>query len=175
MSITVNAYKEIASSRLSQLLPDNNSVVYMCIGCDRVIADSLGPRVGTILQEKMKTPLYVYGLFNSNINAINLIKAHNLIKVFHPDRKIVVIDAAVGDQSEVGAISFSAKPLRPGSATNKNLPAVGDYSIMGIVAGSGLSDFYSTSYDKLQLVEQMAKVISSAILRESQPSDAKRY
>lgn len=164
MFLTVNASKEVAHNDLAKVLPDSSSVVYMCIGCDKVLSDSLGPRVGSLVQQKMKKPIFIYGLLNNNISAVNLVTAYKLIKTFHSDKKIVVIDAAVGEKSQIGAISFSQKPLKPGSATNKNLPSIGDYSIMGIVASNGLSDFYTTTYDKLVLIEQMAQVISEAIV-----------
>lgn len=162
--LSINVNRKSAAEKLAESLPNLKEVVYMCIGCDKVLADSLGPRVGMLLQQNMKSPVFVYGLANSNINAVNLIKAHELIKTLHANRKIVVIDAAVGEESQLGTITFSPTPLRPGSATNKNLPFVGDYSIMGIVACNGLNDFYSTAYDRQLLIEEMANVISKAIL-----------
>ncbi|MEG1528116.1 MAG: spore protease YyaC [Clostridia bacterium] len=158
----ISGYNQEAKNELAKVLPKED-VVYMCIGTDSVLADSLGPRVGSYLQENMNKPIFVYGIANNNITAINLLSAYRFIKLLHPDKKIVVVDSAVGDTEEIGKIIFNDAPLCPGAATNKNLPSLGDYSIMGVVAERGLKDFYKKSVDKQTLVDSLAQIISQAI------------
>ncbi len=155
--------KENAAKTISQYLPSSDECVYMCIGTEHILSDSLGPRVGMILMEQDKKPLFVYGYTGSNINAVNLLKAYQLIKLIHPDKKVVIVDAAVGDVAEVGSVQIIQGGMLPGAATNKNLPNIGDYSVLGIVAMKGLKDFYVTSFDREKLLEEMSKVIAEAI------------
>lgn len=156
--------KDNAAEIISRSLPPSDECVYMCIGTEQILSDSLGPRVGLILMEQEIKPLFVYGYTGSNINALNLLKAYRIIKLLHPDKKVVVIDAAVGDTTEVGSVQIMQGGTAPGAATNKNLPNIGDYSILGIVGMKGLKDFYVTSYDREKLLEYMSKVIAEAIM-----------
>jgi len=136
----------------------------MCIGTDKVFSDSLGPRVGSLLNSKMTTPTFVYGICSQNITAENLLYSYRFIKAMHPKNQIVVIDAAVGTYEQIGKIQLSDGGIVPGAATNKNLPSVGDLSIVGIVADKGLSDFYTLNSDKDKLVNLTANFIADAIL-----------
>lgn len=54
--------------------------VFVCIGTEKVFADSLGPRVGSLLNAQMSKPYFVYGLCNQNITAENLVYCHDFIK-----------------------------------------------------------------------------------------------
>lgn len=162
----ISVYCDENVKTLSKALPKD--VVYMCIGTSAVVADSLGPMVGSLLQRDMPKPLFVYGFSASNITALNIYAAYEVIKLLHPDKRIMVIDAAVGEEGEKGKIIYNSLPLIPGAATKKNLCAIGDYSLMGVVAQRGLSDFYDTAAEKKLLVSQMAEVIASAIYISAQ-------
>lgn len=142
----------------------NTNPVYMCIGTEKVFTDSLGPRVGTLLNERMRCPSFVYGLRDNNITAENLLYSYNFIKALHPSSQIVVIDAAVGSADQIGKIQLCDGGIVPGAATNKNLPTVGDIGIVGIVAEKGMSDFYTLNSAKDRLVGKVAEFIAEAIL-----------
>lgn len=159
--------------RLSEELKLNvKNAVYMCIGTDKVFSDSLGPRVGTLLNERLTAPVFVYGLCNQNITAENLLYSYNFIKSMHPNSKIVVIDAAVGNADQIGNVQISTNGIIPGAATNKNLPSIGDVSIVGIVAEKGMSDFYSLNSEKDKLVNNVANFIANAIIDATTISQA---
>lgn len=138
--------------------------VYMCIGTEKVFSDSLGPRVGTLLNSRMRTPAFVYGLREQNITAENLMYCHSFIKAMHPGCTIVVVDAAVGAAEQIGKVQLCDGGIYPGAATNKNLPSVGDVGIVGIVAEKGLADFYTLNSEKDKLVSRVADFIAEAIL-----------
>ena len=141
----------------------NCQPVFMCIGTEKVFSDSLGPRVGTLLNENMASPWFVYGMSEQNITAENLLYCYSFIKSMHPESKIVVIDAAVGAPEQIGKIQISDGGITPGAATNKNLPLVGDVSIVGIVADKSMVDFYTLNSSKDRLVGQIAKFIVDSI------------
>lgn len=157
------------ASRLGCLLAGKKPVI-LCIGTEFVAGDSLGPCVGSQIMREMKSPVFVYGTQGSNVNAINLQLAAQLIKLLHPDNPLLVIDAAVGGDSEVGMIYLYEGGIMPGAATNKNLPKIGDISLLGVVSQKGLDDFYMLRRTKQQLVNKIANVIASAIVHSNAQS-----
>lgn len=138
--------------------------VFVCIGTEKVFSDSLGPKVGSLVNAKMEKPLFVYGLCDQNITAENLVYCHDFIRQMHPDSQIVVVDAAVGTTDQIGKIQISDGGIVPGAATNKNLPNIGDVSIVGIVADKGMSDFYTLNTSKERLVNKVAQFIANSIV-----------
>jgi putative sporulation protein YyaC len=54
-------------------------------------------------------------------------------------------------------------PLFPGAGANKKLGAIGDISIMGIVAEKSLANYGLLNTTRLNLVYSMAEVISDAL------------
>ena len=165
--LEVSVYNHNDKQRLSAALKNqikSEQAVYMCIGTEKVFSDSLGPRVGTLLNERLNLPAFVYGLCDHNITAENLLYSYNFIKALHPNSKIVVIDAAVGTIDQIGKVQICDGGIAPGAATNKNLPSVGDVGIIGIVAEKGMNDFYSLNSSKDKLVGSVAQFIADAIL-----------
>lgn len=161
----LSIYNDNSANRLAdEIALRTADPVFMCIGTDKVFSDSLGPRVGSLLNQQMTSPQFVYGMVEQNITAENLSVCHDLIKRLHPDRQIIVIDAAVGSHDQIGSVQISDGGITPGAATNKNLPLVGDVSIVGIVAERGMSDFYTLNADKEKLVNRVAKFIADAIV-----------
>lgn len=165
--LEVSIYNQNDKQKLSDAIKSqiqNEQTVYMCIGTEKVFSDSLGPRVGSLLNEKLQLPAFVYGLRDQNITAENLLYSYNFIKALHPNSKIVVIDAAVGTLDQIGKVQICDGGIAPGAATNKNLPSVGDVGIIGIVAEKGMGDFYSLNSNKDRLVASVAQFIADAIL-----------
>ena len=141
--------------------------VVVCIGTERVVADSLGPRVGSLLNENLNAPLFVYGLQGANITAKNLHSVIPWIKQMHPNKQLLVVDAAVGEIEQVGKIQFVDGDIAPGAATNKQLDRIGDVSIVGIVADKNMLDFYENSVEQSILVERLSQFIAMAIIAAS--------
>lgn len=166
--LEVNIYNSQDKLRLAEAIKDRlangNAPVYMCIGTEKVFSDSLGPRVGTLLNCNMCKPMFVYGLCSQNITAENLCHSYEFIKSMHPDNPVVVIDAGVGEADQLGNVQLCDGGILPGAATNKNLPQIGDVGIVGIVAERGMADFYTLNSAKEKLVNEVAVFIVSAIL-----------
>lgn len=155
-----NAKAELAKDLVKQA----ENIVVMCIGTENVTSDSLGPRVGSLLNENLATPLFVYGMQGANIDAKNLKTALDVIKRLHPDAPLLVVDAAVGEQWQVGKVQLTKGDIAPGAATNKQLDRVGDISIVGIVGNKNMIDFYDNSVEKNILVESLSQFIATVIV-----------
>jgi putative sporulation protein YyaC len=142
-------------------------IVFVCIGTDRSTGDSLGPLIGTLLEEKRLHSFYVYGTLDEPIHAVNLEEKLKEIHAKHHDPFIIGIDACLGRLKNVGAIQLGNGPVRPGAGVNKELPPVGEIHITGIVNVSGFMEFFVLQNTRLSLVMKMAKTIANGIYHAS--------
>lgn len=164
----LSVFNKDSAILLAQSLAKVRNKVYLCIGTDRVCSDSLGPKVGTLLNDGMNTPLFVYGMQGRNITAENVVEGYKFVKAMHPNKKVVVIDAGVGESDKIGSVQIIDGAIIPGAATNKKLPSVGDVSIVGIVADKNMCDFYADNNERFKLVTLVAEFIADAILLSEQ-------
>ncbi|EMT38311.1 putative sporulation protein YyaC [Thermoanaerobacter thermohydrosulfuricus] len=146
------------SNFLSTYLSPNS--IFLCIGTDKFISDSLGPIVGDLLSKTISSNYFVYGTLKSPIHAMNLEENIKYIKKKHPNSKIIAIDASLGDKESIGKISIKKAPLYPGKGVGKMLPPVGDISIVGIV---DVYDSIPLNSVRLGFVFDIAEVIAKSI------------
>ncbi|PLR94038.1 spore protease YyaC [Bacillus sp. T33-2] len=171
--VKINHEEDFAAGRLAEeiisLLPGFTSrpIVFVCIGTDRSTGDSLGPLIGTLLEEKNISPFYIYGTLEDPIHAVNLQDKLNEIKNKHFNPYIIGIDACLGRLKSVGSIQVGSGPVKPGAGVNKELPEVGDIHITGIVNVSGFMEFFVLQNTRLNLVLKMAKTIANGIYQSS--------
>lgn len=150
-----------ALSRLAQNF--NYAPVVLCVGSDLAIGDSLGPLVGTMLKRRgFSGP--VYGTLKNPVTAKEVKYINDFLKKTHPNTPVIAIDAAVGEDADVGLVKVTDLPLKPGSGANKRLGKVGDLSILGIVAGRSAFSYSVLNLTRLNMVYGMAEAISEAIL-----------
>lgn len=158
-----NYQSEIARAIFDIRKEGGEPPVFLCIGTDKVTGDSLGPLVGHLLTVRHNIDAFVYGTLSAPVTAKNLIFSHLFIRAMHPTSRLVAIDAALGRPDDIGLVKVYKGGVMPGSATNKNLPLVGDLSIMGIVNTAGIHDYMLLNSTRLNIVYEMAENIASAI------------
>lgn len=141
----------------------NNEIVFICIGSDKCIGDSLGPIVGELL-EKRKLRIPIYGTLNEPIHALNIEEKIKILKIIHPNSLFVVIDASLGNEKDVGYIHIIKGPIRPGIGSGKNLPIFGDISILGVVDSIDNKTKDSLYTVRLNFIMRMAEVIADGIV-----------
>lgn len=162
----IKAYYEdpLSYFELATFLKDYiDDAIIVCIGTDKCIGDCLGPLVGTFLGEK-NLPLPVYGTLENPIHALNIDIEISKINAKHPNAFIIAIDACLGESNSIGEIHFRETSLKPGKGVGKNLPSVGNISIIGIVDSSSKKDSFSNRAIRLSLIMNMTQVITDAIL-----------
>ncbi|VEF50061.1 putative sporulation protein YyaC [Bacillus freudenreichii] len=116
-------------------------IVIICIGTDRSTGDSLGPLVGSFLQEAGMKYFHVYGTLENPVHAMNLNEILQYVKKTYKKPFIIGIDACLGRLASIGEIKVGTGPLKPGAGVNKKLPEVGDAFITGIVNIAGHMEF----------------------------------
>ena len=142
---------------------ENRPIVFVCIGTDRSTGDALGPLVGEKLKFSPRSNIFVYGNLENPVHAKNIKDTLKDIKIKHKKPYIIAIDACLGSIENVGKVLIEKKPLRPGMAVHKDLPPVGDLSIVGIVNISGNLEFMVLQNTRLYTVMALANTISRGI------------
>ena len=142
----------------------NKPPVIVCIGSDLAVGDSLGPIAGSMLKYKTQgVGVFVYGTLAAPVTAKEVKYLRTFLKETHPASQIIAVDAAVGAEGDIGLIKLTDRPLYPGAGANKKLGAIGDISIMGIVAEKSLANYGLLNTTRLNLVYTMSEIISEAL------------
>ncbi|MBQ3115907.1 MAG: spore protease YyaC [Clostridia bacterium] len=165
-SFSFNTFNKYAPLGIGEAIKNFNKsgkrLVFVCIGSDLVLGDSLGPLSGTFIKNK-EIGSFVYGTLNFPITAKEIPYVQSHLKRFHPDCLCVAIDAAVGDSEDVGLIKVVNSSLKPGLGVQKKLGAVGDISIIGVVAGKSAQNYDLFNLTRLNLIYKMSEVIADGI------------
>lgn len=138
-------------------------VLVLCIGTDRSTGDSLGPLIGYKLKEQQVRRIQIMGTLDRPVHAMNLEQSMAMIRMRYPNHVIVAVDASIGSQDHVGCITLGKGALRPGLGVCKDLEAVGDIFITGIVGGYGSYDPLMLQSVRLAMVMKMADRICESV------------
>lgn len=138
-------------------------VVILCIGTDRSTGDSFGPLVGHKLLSSRLRGAVVIGTLERPVHAMNLALYAEYIRSHYPDYIVVAVDASVGNPDHVGYATLGRGALQPGLGVSKELEAVGDISITGIVGGCSSYDPVMLQSVRLSMVMKMADCICESI------------
>lgn len=137
--------------------------VILCIGSDLAVGDSLGPITGTMLRRRKELYGYVYGTLRNPVTAKEVKYIDSFLRKTHPGSKIIAVDAAVGEESDIGLVKVIGAPLKPGSGANKRLGKVGDVSVLGIVAKKSAFSYSLLNLTRLNMVYSMAEIVAGAL------------
>lgn len=152
------------TAALQKIIKPCPFIVLACIGSDITIGDSLGPLVGTMLEKRCFNNTFLYGTLKSPITAKEVISLSKNIRKLHPYSTIIAIDAAVGDEREVGQIKLQSGGLYPGIGVGKKMDCIGDVSIMGIVARRSKKPYQELQTTRLSLIYRQANAICDGII-----------
>jgi putative sporulation protein YyaC len=135
-------------------------VAFACIGTDRATGDCLGPLVGTNLKRLGYT---VLGTLEEPLHAQNLVEELSRFRTVSNTDFIVAIDASLGRIENIGTITLANMPLKPGSGVHKDLPPIGDISILGVVNLGGFLELQILQCTRLYTVMKLATDLTHLI------------
>ncbi|NMA64897.1 MAG: spore protease YyaC [Clostridiaceae bacterium] len=138
-------------------------IVVMCIGTDRSTGDSLGPLVGDMLSKWKMTDVHIFGTLDFPVHARNLEETLKRTYEIYHKPYIIAVDASLGIMEHVGCITVGKGPIKPGAGLKKELPAVGDMHITGVVNTGGFMDFLVLQSTRLSVVMKMADIIARGL------------
>ena len=141
-----------------------SEVLFLCIGTDRSTGDSLGPLIGHNLVKQGVKHARIIGTLDHPVHALNLECSIKRAEKLYSNSVIVAVDASVGNVEHIGYVTMGIGPLRPGLGVRKNLDAVGDIFITGIVGASKDGDPFVLQSIRLSVVMHLADCISKSLL-----------
>ena len=151
----------IAKTLEKYLVAPCESIIFLFIGSDSNIGDSLAPICGSLFENEVDG-VFSYGDLITPITAKEVPYAVDFIKRAHPDSLVVAIDAAIGRKEDVGLIKVQKTGIKPGLGVNKNLPKVGDLRVIGIL-GEKRGERALFTVSKISTVYKMAEKIAKGL------------
>lgn len=140
---------------------DGKKPIVCCIGTDAVSGDSLGPIVGTLLKEKLLGKTYVYGTLDMPITAKEVGALSDYLSKTHCGSPVLAVDAALGEENEVGYIKVCDLPIKPGLGVKKQLKELGSASIIAVVESKESKNLLS--FVRISKVYGLATAIAEGI------------
>jgi len=155
--------KTISDLIITFLPKSFSNIVVVCIGTDRSTGDSLGPLTGTFLSDMKLNYLNVFGTLHDPVHAVNLEDSISQINRSYDNPYIIAIDASLGKSSSIGNFIVGKGSIQPGAALDKQLPAVGNAHVTGVVNIAGFMDYAILQSTRLSIVHDMSYKIARTI------------
>lgn len=109
---------------------NKKEILFVCIGTNEIIGDSIGPLVGSYLKKRIGKNK-VIGDINHNICSKKDL-LYYYPKIRH--KFIIAIDSAIASKELAGKIFVSNNPIIMGLGINKNKGVIGDVSIKASIS-----------------------------------------
>ncbi len=147
---------------LEKYINGANNVVFVFVGSDCNVGDSLGPLCGSLIKNSGGKS-FLYGSLNAPITAKEVPFVADFVKKMHPASVIVVVDAAVGKNEDFGLIKVQNEGIKPGLGVDKDLPLMGDVSIIGVLGEKMAKSDGTFKKTRVSTVYLMAEIIAEGI------------
>lgn len=145
------------TKQLSYLLEDKNKIDIVCFGTPRILGDSIGPLIGTMIEHLQSNKVNIVGTLDRPIISTNF---HERIKEIRQDSFVIAIDAALLKSFDrEPRIVISKGGLMPGAAVTTGKPEIGDIHIKCMMAKS-VHELITIDHEK---VHYFAAVITTAL------------
>jgi putative sporulation protein YyaC len=146
------------------LLKSQSKPIFLCVGSDKVVGDSIGAIIGELLSKKYKINAHIYGDLDNNADANNIQEIVQEIKEKYPTSPVILIDGILGELGDVGQVKFYENGAYASGQFGKGV-FVGDYSILAVVGVKGIDSLQFLSSVKLKTIVNQAEFIADSINR----------
>lgn len=146
-----------------------SSIVFLCIGTDRITGDSFGPIVGYKLKQLFRNAknVEVMGDLENIVCDINIENTIDDICRKYSNPFIVSIDSALScNRENIGKIIVGKGGVIIGSSMGRTKYIIGDMSIKGVIARdlhNSRQNFRLLQNIRLNSVMQMADIVANGI------------
>lgn len=152
----------------SSLNQKYSSIIFLCIGTDRITGDSFGPLVGYNLKKfyACNKIIKIVGDLENTVQSNNIEDKYNQIMNTYKKPFIISIDSALSAQENIGKIIVEEGGIELGSGLRKNKMSIGDMSIKGIVArntNNSRCNFAMLQNTHLGLIISMVEIVANGI------------
>ena len=151
--------QRLICERAAELMRRAAKIDVLCIGTPKIIGDSVGPRVGSLLKAAgLPDRIKIIGCTDEPVHKRNLCDKLQLLR---DDALVICIDAAVGEDYPL--IKLRTGPMHPGAAVSDELPKLGDVSILCSVAET-TKDLRLCSEDYINSIAEEAATTLTTLL-----------
>lgn len=132
---------------------------FVCIGTNKIIADSFGPRVGNKLEQAFYSSpeISVYGTMKSPIHLKN---ATYFLKKIENKNQIILIDSAIGNKEEIGNTYVNRGGMEIGKAFNSSIYFPANINIKTVIGTKEYMPNYS-----INEIEKLANEVAGKIVK----------
>ena len=148
-------------SELANKLVFKEKPIILCLGNEKIIADSLGPLVGYFLINKYNLNTSIYGTLGRNVTNFNIDLYYKYIKKYHKNTPILVIDSSIDAIQYLGNIKIEENNLI--SKCKRKFKNIGDITIKGVVLPNSLHCKFLLRQTKLSFVYNLANQIAKLV------------
>ena len=132
---------------------------FVCIGTNRIISDSFGPRVG----KKLKQVFYKNENINVYVtkeNTIHLKNVEYFLKKIENKNKIILIDSAIGRKEDIGNTYVNRGGMEIGKAFNHSIYIPANINIKTVIGAKEYMPNYT-----INQIEQIANKVAYKIVQ----------
>lgn len=155
------------------------NILFVCIGNGKIIGDSLGPLIGTVLEKNKRliqnnVKIDVIGTFENPILYYNV---EEFIKNIDSQdySEIVIIDSALGSKENIGKVMITPAEILIGVGVNRGRMVKGDIILKGVVGinynniSRNLIELESVDAKQVEkIASKMLDIIYSIIFRKTE-------
>ena len=155
------------------------NILFVCIGNGKIIGDSLGPLIGTVLEKNKRliqnnVKIDVIGTFENPILYYNV---EEFIKNIDSQdySEIVIIDSALGSKENIGKVMITPAEILIGVGVNRGRMVKGDIILKGVVGinynniSRNLIELESVEAKQVEkIADKMLDIIYSIIFRKTE-------
>lgn len=155
------------------------NILFVCIGNGKIIGDSLGPLIGTVLEKNKRliqnnVNIEVIGTFENPILYYNV---EEFIKNIDSQdySEIVIIDSALGGKENIGKVMITPAEILIGVGVNRGRMVKGDIILKGVVGinynniSRNLIELESVEAKQVEKIAgKMLDIIYSIIFRKTE-------
>ena len=168
---TLEQFINVFSNTICDLTKNKtySSIIFLCVGTDRITGDSLGPIIGHNLKKMFKNAknVIILGDLENTVCNLNIEKVINQICTEYSNPFIVSIDSALSrNMDNIGKIFIDKGGIILGSSISRERYIIGDMHIKGVVARDLINpkkNFYLMQNTRLNMVMKMADIVSNGI------------
>lgn len=155
------------------------NILFVCIGNGKIIGDSLGPLIGTVLEKNKR-------LIQNNVNIDVIGTFENPILYYNVEEfiknidsqdysEIVIIDSALGSKENIGKVMITPTEILIGVGVNRGRMVKGDIILKGVVGinynniSRNLIELESVEAKQVEkIADKMLDIIYSIIFRKTE-------
>ena len=145
----------------NMILKKNKPPLFLCVGSNKIVADSLGAITGELLKNHYNIDNIVIGDMTSPIISSNLSSTIEKLNCKYFNHTIIVIDSTIGELKDMYHVKLNNYGLPISYQTNKKF--VGDISISSVCYVKGINGLLILNSEEKKFVFETANYIAHRI------------